>query len=58
LSNVAGGGLFGDCPKTYNYWLCIFSWCPHFHRKYDYDNHVVIESCDNGYFSIPVEMGP
>ncbi|OPL07850.1 MAG: hypothetical protein AVO33_02985 [delta proteobacterium ML8_F1] len=54
LDRVTGGwlgGLIDNCPKTYNYYLCYLSWCPHL--KYEYisgSEDKYRARCNNGHF--------
>jgi predicted ribosomally synthesized peptide with nif11-like leader len=51
LTNIAGGGLFGDCPQRYDWLLCQISRCCHYKEdlgKPTWDKY--IQYCDLGYF--------
>ena len=51
LEEVAGGGLFGDCPQRYDLLLCELSLCPHVRNlKNTPKLHQTTTKCDNGFW--------
>lgn len=58
LANISGGGLFGltQCPKKYDEFLCIWSWCPQVRSKRlskyrkDGDSYATCYFCKLGYW--------
>jgi hypothetical protein len=57
LDEVAGGGLFGDCPKSHNTFLCE-ALCSHV-RKEDQTptKDELTVSCDLGYWKYVCKYG-